>query len=173
MASKPPLSEPNHRSQRPRLWKQVSRARDDLQRLRSLKPCECPFVELDHTEIQSAHDQERRRAHPIECISSQVGTSAARDHGAHPIAEPGRRHKGRGRPGTGTAQSERKTAHATLSAEPAYDLSKPSLISRALRARHKAQPIQSTSTALWRALTQEQQLIQIKAVHITRERLNL
>jgi hypothetical protein len=58
-------------------------------------------------------------------VAGQVGTTAARDHRAHPVAEPGGGDERRRRAGAGAEQAERKTAHRRLLREPAHDVNKP------------------------------------------------
>ena len=88
--------------------------RNDLQRLGSLEPRERLLIELDDGKIDATHDQQRRCADVIERLAGQVGTPTARDDSADPLAELGRRHERRRRPGARAEQPKRKTAHDRL-----------------------------------------------------------
>ena len=70
----------DYRFQRPRLGKEMARSRNDLQRLGSSQSGQRVLIEVNDAKIGAADDQKGWRVHLVKCISSEVGTSTARDY---------------------------------------------------------------------------------------------
>src|SRR5260370_39324977 len=79
IACKPPCSVVDNRLQRSRLREEMARTRNDLQRRRASQAVPRALVELDHAMINTAHDQEGRRANLIQHLIRKVETPAASD----------------------------------------------------------------------------------------------
>ncbi len=88
MACKPPPGVTDDRLQRSRLGEEMARTRNDLQCLRTLQARESLLVELDDAMVEPAHDQEGRRANPVQHVAGKIRAPAARDDGADPIVKP-------------------------------------------------------------------------------------
>lgn len=110
MAHEPAGGKAGDLFQRPRLLEEVRRSRDDLQFLLDAQLLQRLPVHLDHGNIVSPHDQERRSPNAGEGIPRKVRTPPARDERADFLVALGRRHQ-RG-PGSGAGA---EVAHAQVS----------------------------------------------------------
>ena len=115
----------DHRLERAGLGKQMARSRNDLQRLGSSQPRQRLLIELDDAEIGAADDQQRRRLHCVERISSEVRAPTARDHCTDTARKFCRRDKRRRRSGTGAEQSKRKLGDRRLAIKPMDGIDEP------------------------------------------------
>ena len=92
MPAKPIGRQARDRFERAGFFKEVRRAGHDFQLLFAAKFRKRFLVQPDHHVIVSTHDEQRRRLHTRQCITREIGPSAARDHGIDPLPDLGRSH---------------------------------------------------------------------------------
>lgn len=73
--------------ERPGLFEEMGRARDDLEPVDTTEPALCLSVQFQDGSVGTADDQQSRRPDALEALVGQVGTAATRDHGGDGIAE--------------------------------------------------------------------------------------
>jgi len=121
MALEPARRVVDHSFKRARFWEQVRRARNDCHSLRLLQSRQCLLVELDHTGIGTADNQEGRRADLVEGSAGHIGPTTTGDNGADAMRKSCRRHKSGSGPGTGAKQADWKRCRLGPCLQPIND----------------------------------------------------
>ena len=87
MAFEPLSGELDDGFQRTGFWKEMVRARNDLDRPFAFQTLQSPLVQFDNAEIGTTHDQKRRSRDMGQRITCKIRTAAARNHRANAIGE--------------------------------------------------------------------------------------
>ena len=125
IGGEPVSGQVHHLFEGSRFFEEMTRARHQLQCLVAVQLRQRPPVEFDHRLVRAADDQQGRGRDLAQRCAREIGPSAARNDGANPLAQSGRRAKRRRRARAGTEEAQGKRRQLGLRADPARRMQKP------------------------------------------------